>query len=242
MRISIPINADLGEGLGTDAQLMPFLTACNIACTGHAGTVATMTQTTKLAKHFGVAIGAHPSFPDRENFGRKPLSIPPKELTKSILSQITSLLDICDQLEVKMQHIKPHGALYNLAAKDKDIAYAVLEAIDSLPKKLQVYTLPNSMLSQLAATNFEVVHEAFLDRAYEPDGSLVARSKNGAVLVNANQIWEQCRALFFDKQVKVANGKYIPLVAQTFCVHGDTPHILEALQFVSTQLKKPHYD
>ena len=237
MRLPIPINADLGEGLSTDTQLMPFLHSCNIACTGHAGDVASMTNTVKLAKHFGVAVGAHPSFPDRENFGRKTVSIPPKELTKSLVLQINLLLEVCEQLSVELQHVKPHGALYNLAARDRDTAYAVLEAIDKLPKKLTVYTLPNSMLSLLGQNDFEIIHEAFLDRGYEPDGSLMARAKDGAVLQDAGQIWEQCKSLFFDHRVKTASGEYISLVAQTFCVHGDTPNIFEALQFVSTQLK-----
>ncbi len=238
MKLSIPINADLGEGLNSDGQLMPFLSSCNIACGGHAGNHATMTATVRLAKQFSVGVGAHPSFPDKENFGRKIISMTAKALTKSILSQINALIQVCEQLSIELNHIKPHGALYNLAAKDATTANAVLEAIDMLPKKVPIYTLPNSMLSRLAKNDFEIINEAFLDRTYLEDGSLMPRSQNGSLLVRKEEIWEQCKNLYFDKRVLASNGNYISLEAQTFCIHGDTPEIYNSLLYVNEQLNK----
>lgn len=236
MRLDIPINADLGEGVGNDAQLMPFLSSCNIACGGHTGDVQSMEQTVLLAQKYSVKIGAHPSFADRANFGRKILKIPHSALSDSIFKQIISLVQLCDRLSLELNHIKPHGALYNLAAKDHDTAMAVLDAVDRLPKKLPIYTLPNSKISHLAGSDFEVLHEAFLDRKYLEDGSLMPRSKTGAVLTDKTAIWEQCKNLFFKHKVSVASGGFIPLKAQTFCIHGDTPTIYNALLFIRDQL------
>ncbi|MEP2935278.1 MAG: LamB/YcsF family protein [Gilvibacter sp.] len=238
IRLPIPINADLGEAVGNDAQLMPLLTSCNIACGGHAGDLVTMRATALLAKQQSVGVGAHPSFPDRENFGRVVLDMTAKQLTSSIVNQIMLLSQVCDELAIEMTHIKAHGALYNLAANDRSTAMTLLEAIDKLPKKLPLYTLPNSLLAEIAQNEFIVIHEAFLDRKYLSDGSLMPRSKSGSVLTNKADIWAQCDNLYFKNRVEVAPDEFIPLKAQTFCIHGDTPDIYNSLLYVGDQLKK----
>ena len=178
----IHINCDLGEGGYYDAELMPLISACNIACGGHAGTVESMHQTVMFAMENKVEIGAHPSYPDKENFGRISMEIPAEDLRLSIVAQILSLKQIAEAEGGKLTHIKLHGALYNDAAKDEDIAGIVIDSILEFEENFPVYAPQNSVISKLAEGKIKVIFEAFADRNYNENHSLVSRSKPNALI------------------------------------------------------------
>ena len=229
---TIHINCDLGEGGDNDKDLMPLISACNIACGGHAGTVESMKETVALALKNNVEIGAHPSYPDKENFGRRSLKIAPEELKRSLVAQILSLKHITESEGGKLTHVKPHGALYNDAAKDTKIAQIILDSLKEFDQNLKIYTPENSALSSLAQRDFLLVYEAFADRNYNPDFSLVSREKEGALLIKKEEVWDHVFLMISEGKILCKNGEKIPVIADTFCLHSDTPNAVEILQFL----------
>lgn len=229
---NIHINCDLGEGSENDKLLMPLISACNIACGGHAGTLETMQHTIDLAMEYGVEIGAHPSYPDKENFGRKSMRIPAEELKRSLVAQILSLKQIAEAEGAKLNHVKPHGALYNDARKDENVARIIIEAISEFEDRMQLYAPENSTLAELAKGKIPVVYEAFADRNYNADHSLVSRSKPNALIIQKGEIFEHLFQMVSEGKISCENGQIVGTKAETFCLHSDTPNSVEILQYL----------
>ena len=218
----IDINVDLGEGVGNESRLMPYISSCNIALCGHAGDVETMRTVVKLAKKYGVKIGAHPSFPDKENFGRKAMEIPSVVLYKSIKTQIRDLLNILKEEHVRLHHIKPHGALYNLAMVDQKIAKTIIEALKSIALPVKLYVPYTSIIADMAIQNsIAIAYEAFADRNYNDDLTLVSRDKSNALITNDADLFSHVFKMISTQKVKAINGAEIEIKADTFCIHGD---------------------
>ena len=236
---TVDINADVGEGLGNEALLIPYLSSCNIACGGHAGDAKTMTEVVRLAKNHKVKIGAHPSFPDVLNFGRAVMDISAADLYSSLKSQIRSLQQILHNENAQLHHIKPHGALYNLAAKDEKTARIIIEVVKSIAMPIQLYVPYNSVISKLAEQEkISVTFEAFADRNYEENLSLVSRKKKDAILHENSRILNHILGMIHREKVTAINGVEVPIKASTFCVHGDTKNAFEILDFLIKELPK----
>ncbi|KJD33083.1 LamB/YcsF family protein [Tamlana nanhaiensis] len=234
----IDINVDVGEGTGNEAQLLPLVSSCNIACGGHAGDEATMRTVVKLAQQHHVKIGAHPSFPDKVNFGRKVLNISYEDLIRSLLNQIRDLLRVLNEANATLHHIKPHGALYNLAAIDAEAARAVIETINQLPFKVKLYAPYKSVLAYLALkNNIEVVFEGFADRNYNEDLTLVSRIHENAVIKDPEEVFKHVYTMVTEQKVLTVNNAKIDIKAETFCVHGDNPNAETLLYYLTEQLK-----
>ena len=233
---TIDINSDLGEfsddlHLESDRQVLGCVTSANIACGFHASDPLTMTKSVRMAKEAGAAIGAHPGFPDRENFGRRAMDLPPEEVRAIMLYQIGALQAICRAEGAALTHVKPHGALYNMAAKDIALAEAIADALASIDSSLILVGLSGSLMADAAkAKGLRFAAEVFADRAYEDDGTLVSRSKPGAMIEDENEAVSRMIRLMHDGVIESINGKDIPLQADTICVHGDGP---KALAFAS---------
>ncbi len=224
----IDLNSDLGESfgpwpMGQDAALMPSITSANIACGFHAGDPGVMRQTLALAKDTGVAVGAHPGFPDLAGFGRREMKASPAEVEDFVLYQVSALAGMARAQGLTLQHVKAHGALYNMACKDRPLADAIARAVAAFDRTLILFGLPNSELLRAGeAAGLPVAAEVFADRAYERDGSLVSRSKPGSVIHDAALVVERAVRMVKDKTVVASDGSVIPLQADTICLHGDT--------------------
>ena len=241
----IHINCDLGEGGKQDAELMPLISACNIACGGHAGTLESMRETVALAMENNVEIGAHPSYPDKENFGRISMKMDHEDLKRSIVAQILSLKQITEAEGGKLHHIKPHGALYNDAAKDEKIANIIIEAVKEFDQNLPVYAMENSVISRLAKDKINVIFEAFGDRNYEQNYELISRQKSDALITKKEEVFDHVFEMFFNKNIRLKSGEELPCNATTFCIHSDTPNAVEMLGYLkekfaenNTQIQK----
>lgn len=234
----IDLNCDLGEGVGNDAELMPLISSCSIACGGHAGDDATMRSTIQLAKQHGVKVGAHPSFPDRVNFGREMMNMPEGELAASISNQVERFLNACVQNGVEMNHVKLHGALYNCAAKDAAMADLVVDVLKPFGTHFSIYAPFGSVLAEKGSAFYPIVHEAFVDRRYQPDLSLVARTHDRAIISTADEAWTQFLSIVKDGKVPVLDGDFAEIQAQTFCVHGDSEHALSLLRGLRARMKE----
>jgi UPF0271 protein len=238
---SIDINADVGEGIGNESKLMPYLSSCNIACGGHAGDLNTMTKVIQLAKKHNVKIGAHPSFPDRANFGRLEMKLSDKELEKSLKQQIETLQNVLHSENAQLNHIKPHGALYNLAAKDEETASLIIKVIKCISRPVKLFAPYQSVIADLARkADIEVVYEAFADRNYNTDLSLISRVKSNALISDKNIILKHVLAIVKDKKVVTTSGVEVPIKVSTLCVHGDTKNAVEILKYLSLELPKNH--
>ena len=236
---SIDINADVGEGLDNEKDLMPYLSSCNIACGGHAGDSQTMAHVVRLAKVQGVKIGAHPSFPDKTNFGRTVLDMTATDLYASLKQQVRALQQVLYAENAQLHHIKPHGALYNLASKDERTANVVVEVIKSIAMPIQLYAPYNSVLAKRAKSeSISVVYEAFADRNYNDDLSLVSRKKEKAILNNKHDVLSHLIEMILHQNVTTIQGEKIEIIASTFCVHGDTKNALQILKFLTEELPK----
>jgi UPF0271 protein len=236
---TIAINCDVGEGVANEYLLMPYLSSCNIACGGHFGDVKTMDSTIAIAIENKVLIGAHPSFPDKENFGRIVMSMTPEALQKSIESQLALFESRLDLVGAKMNHIKPHGALYNLIAVDVSIAKIFLKAIDKYAKSVFLYVPFNSVIARLAIEkNIKVVYEVFADRNYNADLSLVSRKQENALITDSVAVFKHAVHMYRHQEVITVSGKKKAIIAETFCVHGDQINTLSILAYLSEQLKK----
>lgn len=224
----IDLNCDMGEGMPNDAALMPFISSANIACGFHAGDEYTMTTTVKLCKDFGVRIGAHPSFPDRANFGRTMMEMSPEEIYKMVREQIQVLHKHASALGEKIHHVKPHGALYNASAKDPAIAKAIAHAVFDEDPNMLLFGLSGSYsLAAAEALGLKTAHEVFGDRAYQADGSLVPRNQAHACLDQTEEVIHQVKRMVQNGEVQALTGEIIPLRIDTICLHGDGPHALE---------------
>tara|TARA_R110000868_G_scaffold142797_2_gene360290 strand:- start:297 stop:1031 length:735 start_codon:yes stop_codon:yes gene_type:complete len=234
---TIDINCDMGEGMGNEDAIMPYISSCNIACGGHAGDALILKSTVDLAMKHEVKIGAHPSYPDKKNFGRQVMKISSEDLTTTIEDQIKALKIITESSGGKLHHIKPHGALYNEAAKDKNTAEAVLNAINNFDTEFTLYAPYKSVIANLALDRgMKVMFEAFADRAYDDNLQLVNRSIEGSVLENKEDIYEQVCGIIAQQQIASITGKLLDLEANTICIHGDNPKAAEVVKFLYKKL------
>lgn len=223
----IELNADVGEGAGGDAELLALVQRANIACGWHAGDGAQMRAALQVCRELGVAAGAHPSFPDRAGFGRTPMQRAPEDVEADLIAQIAGLQALAAREGLRLSHVKPHGALYNQAARDAALADAVARAVRAVDPNLALVGLAGSELIQAAQRHgLRPLAEAFADRAYAADGSLLPRSQPGAVLHDTTAVLEQVRELVLGQRVRVAGGAWLPLRAETLCLHGDGPAAL----------------
>lgn len=235
---SVDLNADVGEGVGNESLILPYLSSCNIACGGHAGDGDSMRAVVHLAKEDGVLIGAHPSFPDKENFGREPMDISYAALYASLKHQVDNLIAILQEEQVGLHHIKPHGALYNLAAKDEKIATVIIELIKSYALSIKLYVPYKSVISGLAIKNsIPVVYEVFADRNYNNDLSLVSRKNKMAIIEDENEVFEHVYQMITKREVKTLTGQNVSIIAETVCVHGDNIKAVELVKKLRHQLE-----
>ncbi len=225
----IDLNSDLGESfgpwpMGHDAALMTSISSANIACGFHAGDPGAMRATVTLAKASGVAVGAHPGFPDLVGFGRREIKATPQEVEDLVLYQVSALAGIASAQGVRLQHVKPHGALYNMACRDRALAGAIARAVAAFDKNLILFGLPNSELVKAGElAGLRVAAEVFADRAYNRDGSLVSRQQAGSVIHDERAVVMRAVQMAREHQVVAIDGSVIPLDADTICLHGDTP-------------------
>ncbi|MBL0069065.1 MAG: LamB/YcsF family protein [Chitinophagaceae bacterium] len=220
--MSTIINCDMGEGVGNDELIMPFIHSANIACGYHAGDAATMQQTVELCLKFKVAIGAHPSFFDRENFGRTEMKLEQEEIYDLISQQLFILNETVAGFDTKLLHVKPHGALYNMSAKDSLLAKTIARAVKDFDASLIVVGLSGSYsVSEAKALGLKSANEVFADRSYQDDGSLTPRSQSNAIIDDTEKVVQQVVQMINEGTVTTISGKKIPIVAETICIHGD---------------------
>ena len=240
---TIDINVDVGEGIGNESQLMPFISSCNIACGGHAGTMDLMKHIVRLAKINRIKIGAHPSFPDKENFGRVAMAISNEELLNSIQKQLLNLLTIIVEEKTTLHHIKPHGALYNLAAVDENIAKVVVAAVKSINLPVKLYVPYNSIVEKIAIKeNVKIRYEAFADRNYNDDLTLVSRSQKNAVLHDFDMLFNHVYGMYANQAVITVQGSIKKIKADTFCIHGDNPNAVEIIKQLKDKFEDLNID
>jgi UPF0271 protein len=232
----IDINADMGEGfgawpLGQDEALMPLVSSANIACGMHAGDPGTMRRTVALAGAHGVAIGAHPSYPDLVGFGRRAMDLTPDEVYETVLYQMGALEAMVRAAGFRLHHVKPHGALYNRAAKDAALAEAIVEAVHRYDPGLYLYGLSGSEMERVARKRgLPFCRELFADRRYLSDGSLMPRTRPGAVLEEEDEAVAQVMGILLHGRVTCADQSVIPMEGDSFCIHGDGVHAVSFAQ------------
>jgi 5-oxoprolinase (ATP-hydrolysing) subunit A len=242
--MSIDLNSDVGESfgayrIGADAEVMRSITSANVACGFHAGDPAVMRQTVRLARESGVAVGAHPGFPDLVGFGRRELRASPREVEDLVLYQIGALAAIAVSEGVALAHVKAHGALYNMAVRDRALADAIARAILAFDRSLILFGLPGSELLRAgAAAGLRVASEGFADRAYAPDGSLAQRTAPGSVIHDPDEVVARSIRMVTDGQVTATDGSTLSFPVDTLCVHGDTPGAAELTRRLRDGLEK----
>lgn len=240
--MKIDLNCDLGESfgnykIGMDEEVIKFISSANIACGFHASDPLVMAKTVELAKENRVKVGAHPGFPDLVGFGRRNMNVSSAELKTMVQYQIGALNAFCIAKGVKMNHVKPHGAMYNMAAKDVNLATSIAEGIAEVDSSLILLGLSGSQLISAAKqVGLKTAAEVFADRAYEEDGSLVARTKPGAVITNEDEVIERVIRMIKSGCVKSITGKEIPIQPDSICVHGDNPKALNFVKMIRERL------
>ena len=233
--MKIDLNCDLGEAIGNDAAIMPYITSANIACGFHAGDASVMQATVRLSKQHGVAIGAHPGWPDRQNFGRNEMNFSSEDTEAFVLYQIGALAGIAKAQGAELVHVKPHGALYNQAASDVVLAQAIARAVKAFSRELILVGLAGSSLVEAGVeSGLRVANEGFLDRAYNPDGTLMSRNIQGAVIESPEEVAEN--ALRLITEGILFGGKRIHV--DTLCLHGDNIHAPENAKLLHEVLLK----
>ena len=245
--LCIDINCDMGEGMLNDALLMPFISSANIACGYHAGNEDIIKKTIELALENNVAIGAHPSYNDRENFGRLSQSIALVELAELISDQISVFEKITNQMGCKIHHIKLHGALYNDCAKDALSSKIVAQTIQAIDPSIMLYGLSGShSIKEAKAIGLRSVQEVFADRTYQADGQLTPRYLDHALITDPNESAQQVLSMVLDQEIKTHDGTMIAVNAETICIHGDHPdaveivkHLFNTLQQYKIEIKQP---
>jgi UPF0271 protein len=239
----IDINCDMGESfgpwkMGADDDVMPNITSANVACGAHAGDPRVMRRTVRAAKQHGVSVGAHPGFADLQGFGRREMQADPDEIEDILIAQIGALAAIARAEGMPLRHVKAHGALYNMAARDRRLADAIARAIKAFDSSLVMFGLPKSPLIDAgAAAGLRVAAEGFADRAYEPDGSLTPRSRPGAVIHDPAVVVDRAVRMVREGVVLTPAGREIPLKIDTLCVHGDTPGAAELVKRIRAGLQ-----
>ena len=236
---SIDINCDVGEGIENEAKLFPMISSCNIACGGHTGDAVSMTATVRLAKKHGVKIGAHPSYPDKENFGRVSLNMTREDLIASVQGQLEDLVVVLENENCKLHHIKPHGALYNDMVKNRQLAKVFLRAVLQYRNEVFLYVPFASQIAEEGLRQgFVVSYEAFADRRYNDDLSLVSRKSNKAIIESKEEALAQVLEMVHSKSVKTLTGAHVKIIANTFCIHSDTFLAFEIVSYLTRQLSK----
>jgi len=238
MKLSVDLNADLGEGAGHDAELFELISSANIATGFHAGDPLSIMASIRAAKEKGVAIGAHPSFADRENFGRKEIAVPSPELFAQLVYQIGAFQSLAVAVGVQPNHVKPHGALYNMAVRDKKLADEIARAIESVDPKLILFAPDNTELARAGeAHSLQIAREVFADRNYLNDGWLVPRTRPDALLRDPKEAAERVLRMLREAKVRSIEGRDVDVRAETICVHGDTPGAVEFVRELRAQLE-----
>ena len=232
----IDLSADLAEGAPGEDEIWPMVSSANVACGGHIGDTRSMTAAVRRARRHNVRLGAHPSFPDRANFGRKSMAMSPPALRATLIEQISALRAIADREGVPLHHVKPHGALYNDAHKDVVLAGVIVQAMREVDPKLAIVCADRSQMAKAArAAGTPVIREAFADRRYNADGSLVMRSIAGSLL-SVEEAAEQAAMLAKERAVIARDGTRIPVPYDTICVHADMEHAVERLRAIRQRL------
>ena len=241
--LSVDLNCDMGESfgawtMGNDAALMDFVSSVNVACGFHAGDATVIRQTVEMAIAKGVAVGAHPSFADLQGFGRREIKMSAAEIFDIVIYQIAAVKGICEALGGRLHHVKPHGALYNQAAKDANLAEAIAKAVKAIDKNLILYGLAGScLISEAEQIGLKTASEVFADRTYQSDGSLTPRSQPNALIEDtktaATQVWQMISA----QTVTATDGETVQLRAETVCIHGDGAHALDFAKTINARLK-----
>jgi 5-oxoprolinase (ATP-hydrolysing) subunit A len=242
----IDLNCDMGEGIGNEALLLPFISSANIACGGHAGNAEEMKRVVLLCIKHHVAIGAHPSFPDSANFGRTEMNLPNEDVYELVKQQIKALHAITIAAGATLHHVKPHGALYNMAAKDATLSNALARAVKAVDDKLFFYGLSGSvMIAEAGKLGLRTANEVFADRTYQPDGTLTPRTNPHALITKTTSAIQQVMQMINNKTVTATNGQTISIKADTICIHGDGEHAIEfatalnkSLQNAAINIKK----
>ena len=226
----IDINCDVGEGMQNEAQLFPLITSCNIACGGHAGDAASIREILQLAMEHKVKVGAHPSYPDKENFGRRSMELSEAELIATVFEQVGLFFTLAAEVGIPVHHIKAHGALYNDIAADAALARTYLRALEPYHGKVLLYVPYKSAIAKEAEDRKWTVHyEAFADRNYNADRSLVPRSFPEALITDPEQMSTHLLRMYEDHMIHTVDGTDVPILADTYCIHGDTPGAVELL-------------
>lgn len=238
---TVDLNADLGEGMPHDAELMSLITSANIACGGHAGDDDMIRRTIDLALRHGVAVGAHPGYEDRNGFGRYELTLPPGEVRGLLLRQVERVRRAAEELGARLTHVKPHGALYNQAARGGSIAAELIDAVRSLDVPLALVVLCGSPLARKArSAGVRVIEEAFADRTYQPDGTLTPRHRSNALIEADDDAVRQALCLVLTGQVTTTDGGIIRMRADTICLHGDSPRAVSFARRLREALRSVH--
>ena len=237
--VHLDINCDVGEGLVDESPLYPYISSCSIATGGHAGDANSMKQAMLLARSHNVRIGAHPSYPDKANFGRKSMNIALVRLEQSLEKQLLEFKALASRLNLNVHHIKPHGALYNELVHDAEKARMMVAVIQKTQLCDTVYMPHNAVFGDIALSNgLKVIYEAFGDRAYDAQGRLVNRSIENAVIVDPKKVLEQEVEIAKKGMIRTTSGQRRKMVAETICIHSDTPKALEILMYLKQQLIK----
>lgn len=238
MKLAVDLNADLGEAAGHDEELLALVTSANIACGFHAGDAGTMRASIEAARARSVAVGAHPSLFDRENFGRKELPVNPDEVFDAVVYQVGIFQAIAEACGVRPNHVKPHGALYNMAARDEKLAGAIARAVSSVDPKLIFFAPASSALARAGeAHGLQIAHEVFADRNYCADGSLVSRSRPEALLHNPGEAASRVLRMLREGKVCSVDGVDVEVRPETICLHGDNPEAVEFARTLRLQLE-----
>ncbi|HET6596592.1 MAG TPA: 5-oxoprolinase subunit PxpA [Anaerolineales bacterium] len=233
--MKIDLNCDMGENIGNDEEIMPYITSANIACGFHAGDEMSMQKTVRLAKRYGVVVGAHPGWKDKEEFGRREMFLPVEDVEALVLHQIELLHVIASAEGLELHHVKPHGALYNQAAKDRGLANAIAYSIKRFSPDLILFGLAGSALIEAGTeSRLKVAREGFPDRNYNSDGTLVSRRQADALLESPEQV--AAHALKLAQEGIASNGRRFPV--DTLCLHGDHPHAAESAKLICAVLEK----
>lgn len=244
--LSIDLNCDMGESfgaymIGDDERLMDLVSSVNIACGFHGGDPSVMRQTVQAAAKRGLAIGAHPGYPDLQGFGRRDMKFSADEIYDMIVYQVGALSGFANASGVRLYHVKPHGAMYNAAAKDKSIASAIASAVRDVDKNLRFVGLSGSELINAGkSAGLITISEVFADRTYQDDGTLTPRSLPGAMIENKTDAAKQVIAMVLHKKVRTLSGKEISILPESICIHGDGKHALEFATEIVSELKKNH--
>lgn len=236
---TIDLNCDMGEGMPFDEQIFPYISSANIACGYHAGSEKIMKRSVELALQHHVAIGAHPGFADKENFGRKEMYMSDENYYSLIIEQLTVLKKVIDACNATLHHVKPHGALYNMAVKNKALAAVIAQVVKDFNDKLILYGLSGSyLISEAKALNLQTASEVFADRTYQDDATLTPRSHPDALIKDGNISVEQVLQMIERGTVTSVNNETIPIVAETICIHGDNEHAAAFAKHIYHTLKQ----